>query len=52
MKHSILIFSSFISIVINGQNPIQPKKETIDALQKISFLTGIWKGTGWIQMGS
>ena len=51
MKQSILIFSMFISIVVNGQNSIQPQKETIDALQKVSFLIGTWKGTGWIQMG-
>ena len=41
----------FISFFANGQNPFQPKKETTDALQKISFLTGSWKGTGWMQMG-
>ena len=51
MKHSILIFSLFISIVVIGQNPLQPQKETTDALQKVSFLSGTWKGTGWIQMG-
>lgn len=42
----------FVATVATAQNPFQPKKETtIDALQKISFLTGSWKGTGWMQMG-
>lgn len=34
-----------------AQNPFQPKKETLEAMQKISFLIGSWKGSGWIQMG-
>ena len=46
----------FISLLIVGyagfaQNPFQPKPETLDAINKILFLTGEWKGSGWIQMG-
>lgn len=51
MKKLIFILAMFVTIVATAQNPFQPKKETVDALQKISFLTGSWQGTGWIQMG-
>ena len=51
MKQSIFILTMFIATIANGQNPFQPKKETVDALQKISFMTGNWKGTGFMQMG-
>src|SRR5215467_15812173 len=48
----LLLFStSLLWTAATAQNPFQPKQETIDAIQKISFLTGNWKGTGWIQMG-
>lgn len=50
MRHSIIILTLFVSIFAHGQNPLQPPQETTDAMQKISFLTGNWKGTGWIQM--
>lgn len=51
MKRSILILMMLISASSFSQNPFQPSEETKDALQKISFLTGNWKGIGWIQMG-
>jgi hypothetical protein len=51
MKRSLLILTPLLVTVATAQNLLQPKKETIDAIQKISFLTGNWKGTGWIQMG-
>jgi hypothetical protein len=38
--------------VSTAQNLFQPKKETIDAIQKLAFLTGNWTGTGYIQIGS
>ena len=47
----MFILAMFVAIVATAQNPFQPKKETVDALQKISFLTGSWKGSGWMQMG-
>lgn len=51
MRKIILALAMFIKIIAFAQNPFQPKAETIDALKKISFLTGNWKGTGWMQMG-
>jgi hypothetical protein len=48
MKKLLFILIMFFGKTVDAQNPYQPKKETIDALQKISFLTGNWKGTGWI----
>src|SRR5258708_6630578 len=54
MKIKQLLLSAltmFISLLATAQSPFQPKKETTDAVQNISFLTGNWKGTGWIQMG-
>jgi hypothetical protein len=51
MKQLLFILTMFFTTVAAAQNPFQPKKETTDALQKISFLTGSWKGTGWMQMG-
>src|SRR5215467_9578884 len=48
----LLLFStSLLWTAATAQNPFQPKQETSDAIKKISFLTGNWKGTGWIQMG-
>jgi hypothetical protein len=51
MKQFLFVLITCIWTVSIAQNPFQPKKETIDALQKISFLTGNWKGNGYIQMG-
>ena len=51
MKHSPLILAPLVVTVATAQNLFQPKKETSDAIQKISFLTGNWRGTGWIQLG-
>jgi hypothetical protein len=51
MKRLLFTLAMIASFFANAQNPFQPKKETIEALQKISFLTGNWKGTGYIQMG-
>jgi hypothetical protein len=50
MKKLLAILTLLITTAVYAQ-PYQPKKETIDALQKVSFLTGSWKGIGWIQMG-
>jgi hypothetical protein len=51
MKRVLFVLSMFVGTVLTAQNSLQPKKETVDALQKISFLTGTWKGSGYIQMG-
>jgi hypothetical protein len=51
MKQITFIVTMLVATLTNAQSPFQPKKETRDALQKISFLTGNWKGMGWIQMG-
>jgi hypothetical protein len=51
MTRLFLILTPVLVTVATAQNPLLPKKEIIDAIQKISFLTGSWKGTGWIQMG-
>jgi hypothetical protein len=51
IKNLLLALTPILVTVANAQNPFQPKKEVVDAIQKISFLTGNWKGTGWIQMG-
>ncbi|HTQ64094.1 MAG TPA: hypothetical protein VMI12_04815 [Puia sp.] len=51
IEHLLLILTPLLVTAATAQNPFQPKKETMDAIQKISFLTGNWKGTGWIQMG-
>jgi hypothetical protein len=51
MKQLLFILTMFVGRVAVAQNPFQPKKETIDALQKITFLTGSWKGGGYMQTG-
>jgi hypothetical protein len=51
MKQLLFTLILFVGIVASAQNSFQPKKETTDAIQRISFLTGNWKGSGWIQMG-
>ena len=51
MKQFVFVFAIFVGTVSIGQSPFQPKKETVGALQKISFLTGNWKGSGYIHMG-
>ena len=52
MKKSFFTLTlMLVAIVATAQNPFQPNKATIDAMQKISFLNGNWKGTGWMQMG-
>lgn len=51
MKTLLLIFASLIGSFAFAQNPYQPKKETIEAIQKIAFINGNWEGSGWIQMG-
>jgi hypothetical protein len=51
MKQFLFILTMLVGSVSSEQNPFQPRKETIDALQKISFLTGNWQGSGYIQMG-
>jgi hypothetical protein len=51
MKQLLFILTMFIGTVAIAQNPFQPKKETTDALQKTAFLTGSWKGSGYMQMG-
>ena len=51
MKRLFSILTPLLVTVATAQNLFQPKKEIIDAIQKISFLTGTWKGAGWIQMG-
>ncbi|MFI5152880.1 MAG: hypothetical protein ACHQET_06065 [Chitinophagales bacterium] len=51
MKQLLITLILFVRIVASAQNSFQPKKETTDAIQRISFLTGTWKGSGWIQMG-
>ncbi len=51
MKQLLFVLTMFIGTVTTAQNPFQPKKETTDALQKIAFLTGSWKGSGYMQMG-
>lgn len=51
MKKSLPILTSFVATDATAQNQFQPKRETTDALQKISFLTGSWKGSGYMQMG-
>jgi len=35
---------------IKGQNLIQPSQTALDAIDKISFITGTWKGAGWLQI--
>jgi hypothetical protein len=51
MKFYVLILAIFIYISVSAQGFMQPKKETVEALQKTAFLTGSWKGSGWKQMG-
>ena len=51
LKPFLFILTMFAGTVSTAQNLMQPKKETVDALQKIAFLTGNWKGSGYIQMG-
>jgi hypothetical protein len=51
MKQFLFFLCIFAGTVSNAQNLFQPKKETVDALQKIAFLAGNWKGSGYIQMG-
>lgn len=51
MKKSLFFLAMLIGATAFAQNPFQPKPETLDALKKVSFLTGNWKGSGWIQMG-
>src|SRR6516164_573193 len=51
MKHLLVILTPLWVTVATAQSLLQPKKETSDAIKKISFLTGNWKGTGWIQLG-
>jgi hypothetical protein len=51
MKQFLFVLAMFVGTVSIGQSPSQPNKQTVDALQKISFLTGNWKGSGYIQMG-
>ena len=51
MKKLLFFLAMFIGTNVFAQNPFQPKPETLDALKKVSFITGNWKGTGWIQMG-
>lgn len=51
MKYLLFFGVTLFGTTVYAQNPFQPKPETIDALKKVSFLTGNWKGSGWIQMG-
>ena len=51
MKKFIFMVLLFIGSAGFAQNPFQPKPETLKAVNKLSFLIGNWKGTGWIQMG-
>jgi hypothetical protein len=52
MKQLLFILTLFAWTVSTAQNLFQPKKETVDAIQKLAFLTGNWKGNGYVQMGS
>ena len=51
MKKSLFLLVMFIATNVIAQNPFQPKPETLNALKIVSFISGNWKGTGWIQMG-
>ena len=51
MKKILFFLLLIITSSAFAQNPFQPKPETIQALNNISFLLGQWTGTGWIQMG-
>jgi hypothetical protein len=48
--YTLLTTTFFITYSI-GQQGLKPDSLTLNAIQKINFLTGKWKGEGWIQMG-
>jgi hypothetical protein len=47
MTKAVLIFCI---LLLSLKNFSQAPKETIDALKKLEFLEGVWKGKGWIMM--
>ncbi len=53
MKPRILLVPLLVFSVcaIYGQAGLKPDSASLNAMEKIQFLTGNWKGTGWIQMG-
>lgn len=53
MMKKIFIFSigGLLNIFSFGQMIPTPSKAHLDAMQKVNFIAGNWKGKGWIQMG-
>ena len=51
MKNVFFFLAMAVAAVTTAQNPFMPSEETLTAMEKISFLTGVWTGEGWVQMG-
>jgi hypothetical protein len=52
-KQFLLLVATVLVITLNSfsQSNMNPDSLTINAMDKLSFLTGDWTGEGWIQMG-
>jgi len=52
-KQIFILVAAVLLITMNsyGQPNMKPDSLTINAMDKLSFLTGDWTGEGWIQMG-
>ncbi len=52
MKEVVFILSIILAqFYVHAQGIPMPTPEHIEAIKKISFIEGAWKGSGWIQMG-
>jgi hypothetical protein len=45
----LLLFALLQSV--HGQSSLKPHPDMLQAMEKVGFMEGVWKGSGWIQMG-